>query len=942
MPSNGPAATVVISPGDAPVVHIAAAALASDVEAVTGKPLTVLDSAKQAQGLLLLVGTIGHSTFIDDLRRRKLIDTSGIEGRWETFEIRTVAHPLPGVESALVIAGSDPRGTAYGIFDISRQIGVSPWIWWADVPPPHQAALYLTAPDKTSTTPSVQYRGIFLNDEDFALRVWAGRTQDTEMQNIGPKTYAHIFELLLRLRANTLWPAMHPGTRTFNASPENAKLATENGIVMGSSHAEPMMRNNVSEWDPKQRGEWDYEHNKSAVLQYWDERATANGTYENIYSMGMRGIHDSAMPGSGTPAEKAKLLEKILADQRRILAQRVNPQLEQIPQVFWMYKEVLELYRAGMTIPPDITLGWTDDNYGYIRQLSDTTERKRIGGSGVYYHVSYWGAPHDYLWLCTTPPELMREELTKAYDYGAHKIWILNVGDLKPAEVDIDYFMQLAWDEPGVSVQSQSEFLTNWAATQFPAEFAPRIAALLANYYQLNFDRKPEFMGFNTNSAAVRRTAFNPIAFGDQNATRRRAFDDLRLKAEQIGHDLPPAYDDAFFELALYPVTAAALMNDKALLTDDAALASAQGRPTTSTLINAANQAYSEIQQQTALWDTMRGGKWNGMMSANPHGLPVFKAPLPVGGKVPDHGALGVAVEGSAKPLHSKNDAPEHLAEGAKWTSNPPAGAVELPTFTHNAAGQTRFIDLFSTFQGDARWQAVASVDWIKLDSSAGMASATRDERLLVSVDWTKLQTTNATGTIEINSGEQKYSVPVTADARASASGIFTQNEGSVSIGATHTSRRVGAHWEAFIGLSPLGDAVGVPDRASNAAASATSFSPASPRLEYQFETSEDSKATIRILTLPTFTTNAERRSRYAISVDHAPPIVIDAAAASPWEENVLRNSAVSTATLGSLLAGRHTLKFWYVDPGVMVQHFVIQIAPGPLAYPVPPETLTP
>jgi hypothetical protein len=403
------------------------------------------------------------------------IDSSAVAGKWESAVTSVVANPpsgiLPGVRQALVVAGSDRRGAAFALFTLSRQMGVSPWYWWADVPVAHHASVRVHAQDEIQAEPSVQYRGIFLNDEDWGLRPWAAKKMDPGLHNIGPRTYERIFELLLRLHANSLWPAMHPGTLAFNAVPENAQLADKWGIVMGSSHSEALLRNNVGEWSeatpPKGDGPWNYQINREAMDAYWDKRVAENGRYENFYTVGLRGVHDTGLEADGSTEVKARLVEQAME------AKHVNPDVTKVPQVIWLYKESLALYRAGMKVPPDVTLGWTDDNYGYIRQLPTVEEQRRPGGSGVYYHVSYWGFPHDYLWLCSTPPALIQEEMTKAFDHGVRKYWILNVGDLKPAEIDIDYFLQLAWDEPAMAAVDQTAFLTAWAGEQLATKFMP-------------------------------------------------------------------------------------------------------------------------------------------------------------------------------------------------------------------------------------------------------------------------------------------------------------------------------------------------------------------------------------------------------------------------------------------------------------------------------------
>jgi hypothetical protein len=480
------AADIIVDPQNPEAVRLVAEAFAEDIQRVTAsRPHVITRLDPHTSSNAVVVGVLHHSPTLDQLVTAKCIDPAAIERRWESAIIQVVSvcgkhsHPI------LVVAGSDRRGAAFALFSLSRQIGVSPWNWWADVPVAHRSAIFVAPERYVQSEPSILYRGIFLNDEDWGLRPWAAKNIDPALRNIGPHTYERIFELLLRLRANTLWPAMHPGTLAFNAIPQNAVLADRWGIVMSSSHSEALLRNNVGEWDEKRDGPWNYQLNRAAIDAYWDERLKTNGGFENFYTVGMRGIHDTGLEAIGTAEQKARLLEQVMQSQRNLLRARVDANITAVPQVIWLYKESLELYRAGMKVPDDVTLGWTDDNYGYIRQLPNAAEQHRSGGSGVYYHVSYWGFPHDYLWLCSTPPSLIREEMTKAYDHDATRFWVLNVGDIKPAEADIDYFMQLAWNVPAISQLDQPTFLLRWAAEQFPASIAPRIAHLLNRYDEL-------------------------------------------------------------------------------------------------------------------------------------------------------------------------------------------------------------------------------------------------------------------------------------------------------------------------------------------------------------------------------------------------------------------------------------------------------------------------
>jgi hypothetical protein len=672
------AVPILVEANSPELLRTAAGAFAGDVERVTGtrpEVLSTLAGSSQDRNLVI-VGVVGNSALLDRLRQAGKLDLSGIVGKWESAETVVVDRPLPGVRRALVIAGSDRRGAAFALFDLSRAMGVSPWNWWADVPVLRREAVYVDARGRVQGEPSIQYRGIFLNDEDWGLRIWAAKKMDPELDNVGPHTYERIFELLLRLRANSLWPAMHPGTLAFNAVPENAKLADKWGIVMGSSHSEALLRNNVGEWDERRDGPWNYQVNKPAIDAYWDQRVKTNGQYENFYTVGMRGVHDTGLEATGTAEQKARLVEEVMRSQRAILAARVDQDVTRIPQVIWLYKESLELYRAGMKIPDDVTLGWTDDNYGYLRQLPTPQEQRRAGGAGVYYHVSYWGFPHDYLWLCSTPPALIQEEMTKAYDHNARRYWVLNVGDLKPAEIDIDYFMQLAWDEPGMAAVSQKSFIESWVAEQFGVAHARAIAAVMAQYYQLNFVRKPEFMGFNGYDDGIHRTSFNPLAWGDQNATRLKAWEQLRDRAVALGKSMPAQMRDAYFELVGYPVEVAAAQNAKFLETDRSFLDASRGVDTSGNATKA-KAAYDRIQILTAAYNRLQDGKWDGMMSDAPRDRQVFKMPrtakaADAGLSLPSTWRAGDA--GAVVSLNAAEFTRKHDGSQAHWTVLPELG----------------------------------------------------------------------------------------------------------------------------------------------------------------------------------------------------------------------------------------------------------------------------
>lgn len=598
-------ASILLAPEDFTVVHLAAHDLAADIHRVTGRTPDVLVKEKASLNTLksptVLIGTLGKNPLIDQLVADGKIDVSDLRGQWESFVIATVEEPYEGVATALVIVGSDRRGAAFGVYELSQAVGVSPWYWWADVVPEKKSALYVRAGMRRFGPPSVKYRGIFINDEGWGIHQWAAKTFEPENGGVGPKTYKKMFELMLRLKANTLWPAMHPVTKPFNHFPQHAQLADDYAIVMGSSHAEPMLRNNVGEWAaPKEH--YNYLTHRNKVHGYWEERMRTNGRFENIYTVGMRGIHDSHMQGPKNDAERINLLHKIFTDQRALIKKYTQSPAEQVPQMFCAYKEVLGLYRQGLQVPDDVTIVLPDDNFGYMRNFASAEERQRAGGFGVYYHLSYLGAPMAYLWLNTTPPALIWQEMSKSYAMGADKIWIANVGDLKPAEIGIELFLQMAWDINRWQRDNQQDYLQEWAAREFGKRHADSIASLMRDYYQLNYQRKPEHLQWWLPRAEPKPSILNDV----ESSERLQAFTHFRVRTEQVRKKIPDEKQDAFFQLVGYPINGSALANIRFLEGE-------RGN------VTAAHAADVQLQEETALWNTwLAQGKWKHFMAVEP------------------------------------------------------------------------------------------------------------------------------------------------------------------------------------------------------------------------------------------------------------------------------------------------------------------------------------
>ena len=559
----------------------------------------------------IIVGTVGKSLLLKAVSA----DVSALAGKKQAFLLQV----LP--DGKLLVAGSDSHGTAYGIMELSRLIGVSPWEWWADVTPEKKISFVLPAEYQTLQSPSVEYRGIFINDEDWGLMPWSSQTYEPSdiKGHIGPKTNARIFELLLRLRANTYWPAMHECTLPFFLTEGNRKVAEEYGIFIGSSHCEPMVCSAAGEWRRRGQGDYDYVNNSASVYKFWEDRVKEVAQQGNIYTLGMRGVHDGQMQGAKTVAEQKAVLERVLKDQRGLLQKYVNKDVTAIPQAFIPYKEVLDIYNAGLQVPDDVTLIWCDDNYGYIRHFPTAEERARKGGNGIYYHVSYWGRPHDYLWLGTFSPYLLHQQMKLAYDRGIQKMWVLNVGDIKPAEYQIELFLDMAWNIDEVNEIGVTAHLKSWLGREFGSNCAEELLPAMEAHYQLSYIRKPEFMG-NTREEErdPKYKVIKDLPWSEQTISERlRSYTVLSDVVERMESNIPADRQDAYFQLVKYPVQAAAQMNRKILTAQLARHSKADWKQS--------DAAFDSIVSLTQQYNSLQNGKWNRMMDFQPRKLPVFK-----------------------------------------------------------------------------------------------------------------------------------------------------------------------------------------------------------------------------------------------------------------------------------------------------------------------------
>ncbi|MBQ9190267.1 MAG: glycosyl hydrolase 115 family protein [Bacteroidaceae bacterium] len=617
--------TLVVDEEDAEVVATAAEMLAGDIAAVTGQQPEVATAALSEVGQKaggsepIIAGTLGQSPLIDALAAAGKIDAEAVRDRWEVYGLQMVEAPAEGMARALVVYGSTPRGTAYGLLELSRRMGVSPYIWWADVAPAQHEAVYAVGTKSISSEPSVRYRGIFINDEDWGLTPWAAKNLDKKYNNIGPGTYARVMDLLLRLRANTLWPAMHSCSQAFWDNKDNLPVAKKYDIMLGSSHCEQMLRDNEWEWRRAPwngtNEDWNYVTNTKKIQQYWEERTQESAGYDAMYTLGMRGVHDWGISGYPSTEDKVRGLTDIIAFQRSLIQKHIGDPT-QVPQLFIPYKEVLDAYNAGLQVPEDVTLCWVDDNHGYIRQLPVAKEQARSGGNGVYYHVSYWGTPHDYLWLCSHSPSLISYELSRAYAQGVRTLWVINVGDIKPAEAELEFCMDLAWDIDAWTPEHAYEYSRHWAAETFGEELADDIAAIKREYYRLAAGGKPEhvFAVSYTRAEKDRRIA-------DYAA--------LAARVDEVKAAVPSTLTDAYYQLIEYPVKGAYNMNVKTFrAAESLELAACGQREQALAYAAEARTAYRQIGTLTSRYNGgIAHGKWNGIMSSAPRGLDQFKTP---------------------------------------------------------------------------------------------------------------------------------------------------------------------------------------------------------------------------------------------------------------------------------------------------------------------------
>lgn len=926
-PLVGPkgAAPLLVAKEDFWGVQRAAEDLRDDIERVSGRRPSRLGSLHTGAKLVVVAGTLGKSPELDQLIARHKIDVSAVRGKWESFLITTIENPLPGVDQALIIAGSDKRGTIYGLYQISEEAGVSPWYWWADVPAKHRDRLYVLAGPHIQGPPAVKYRGIFINDEEPALGKWSRE----KFGGVNSKMYSHMFELLLRLRANFLWPAMWG--KAFNEDdPENPRLADAYGIVMGTSHHEPMMRAQ-KEWGTHRKeygnGDWNYVANREGLDHFWSDGVKRNGRYENVYTIGMRGDGDVAMPDAGGFDADKKLLEQIIRDQRDVLKSNVDPDIAKVPQVWALFTEVQKYYDAGLQVPDDVTLLFTDDNVGNLRRVPTAAERARSGGTGIYYHLDMNGGPFSYKWLNSNPLPKIWEQMNLAYRYGADRLWIANVGDLKPLEVPIEFFLRLAWDPNAISKDDIQQYLAGWAEREFGPAHAIEIADIVAKYAKYNASPKPELIHPDT---------FSQVHY--QEAERiYNEWADLATRAEKIKADLPMEMQDAYYELVLHPVLACGNAAQLNIVAGRNRLFLSQGRLSANADAKLAVELFQRDQQLTDYYNKgLANGKWNHMMDQIHLGYTTWSTPpsnaMPtVDSIVPSHDtSFGVAVEGSelASPKNIRY--------------------LSLPAF-NSLRSQEAFFDVFPMGDLPDNISVTAKDPWVHLHRGEAFSPSSKDARYVVSIDWANLPTGLSSSSISVTRGAESTSISVEArkasEAEQGAAAGAYSGGFPIAIDASKPTRNIPVgdiHWEVIPDYGRESSAVSIfpvtaePIKAGQPA----------PELDYDVFFPRSGSVMLDLITNPTLNIYPGRQLSVAVAIDDelpetrsvfTPKTAVDQDFLGKiFSVNDRNNTRTMTWNLNEA-AGRHILRIKMVDPTLVIEKIVFHTEPLPASFFGPP-----
>jgi len=757
---RGWVAPIVYTDKEEAAVSLAIEQLQEDFERVTKwKSQSYLNQIPTENKNIILVGTLGHNVLLDQLVKERKLDASDIRGHWEAFLTQVVNHPFPGVDQALVIAGSDRRGTVYGIYELSAQIGVSPWYWWADVPIQYHPQLYARSV-KVISQPKVKYRGIFLNDEAPALSGWSKE----KFGGFNHEFYKHVFELILRLKGNYLWPAMW-GSAFYDDDPENAVWADKMGVVIGTSHHEPLTRAH-DEWRRYGKGPWDYQQNAENLRRFWESGMRRMGKVEHVVTVGMRGDGDEPM----SEESNIDLLERIVRDQRKIIADVTGKSAKETPQLWALYKEVQDYYDKGMRVPDDVTLLLCDDNWGNIRKLPDLNAKKRSGGYGIYYHVDYVGGPRNSKWINVSQIQRIWEQMNLAYRYGVDQIWIVNVGDLKPMEYPISFFLDMAWNPDQFHASNLLQHTEVWCAQQFGSTYAKEAARLINMYTKYNHRVTPELLNDQTYSLE-NYNEFERVVHDYRN---------LLVDAMRLYNILPKESQDAFDELVLFPINACSNLYDMYYALAKNKYFAAKNDVQANDWANKVKECFERDSLLTIHYNqTIAAGKWSHMMDQVRIGYQSWQEPRKsIMPKV-------IYVSSSAKSAHIFKEVNGYVSieaenykragegAGVSWTVIPDLGKT-LSGVTTIPVTSTPNEQIYLEYQVDL--QTAGKAKLIIMTSPTLNFNANKGLRYAVSVDGDVEQIVNINGQYrgELGEWQAKRIIETSTDHTIKKAGIHT------------------------------------------------------------------------------------------------------------------------------------------------------------------------
>ncbi|MCB0628145.1 MAG: glycosyl hydrolase 115 family protein [Saprospiraceae bacterium] len=910
-------AGILYDAADEILVQRSAAFLAGDIEKVTGKKPDIFSSKGQTPKRIIIIGSIDNSPLIRQLIAAKKLNVDAIRSQWERFIIQTVKKPFRGIDEALVIVGSDKRGAAYGVFTLSEKIGVSPWYWWADAPVKKSEELFIKKERYVSKAPSVKYRGIFLNDEAPALRNWA----EEQFGGFNHQFYEKIFELILRNKGNYLWPAMWRPAVFATDDPENARLADEYGIVISTTHHEPMMRYH-EEWSRYKGGDWNYETNKEKLTEFWKEGIKRMGDRESVVTLGMRGDGDEAM----TEETAVGLMKTIIADQRKIITEVTGKPIEATPQVWALYKEVQDYYDKGMRVDDDILILFCDDNWGNVRILPKKEDLDHPGGYGMYYHFDFVGGPVSYRWINVTQIERVWEQMNLAYQWGVQDLWIVNVGDLKPMELPISFFLDFAWDAEGIDAEDLPSYYVKWTEQQFGSEYAAEIAGILALSTKYSARRTPEMLKPDTYSLSHNREADQII----------EEYQQLLAQSKVIYHKLPESHKAAYYQLVHFPIEISSNLNEMYVAAGKNQLYGRQSRASTNYYADQVKEKFFKDAELIQYYhENLAGGKWNHMMSqthigyTNWNNPPVNKMPEVSYIQTPTAAALGYVVE------HGPS---------SRWS---PGGLYSRSFSSFDPINdQQYYIEIFNRGLDPLNYTVRTDNDWIELSSESGTVQF--EDKVYVSVNWDKAPAGQESGELVIAGVGQEFRVKVPIRNDLPEATGFVENNGVVSIEAPHFTQKIDSRdisWTVIPNMGRTNAAITVEPANSDRQVPGEN----TPRLEYTFTIFNEGDLSIDTYLSPTLNYQKNEGLKYAIAIDDEAPQIINVHEGDEkpdweypdwWNNSVTDHIRIRQSTHKAVKAGQHTLKIWMVDPGVVFQKFVIDAGGLQPSYLGPPESV--